>query len=52
MDVIENLVGIKALPLYSMVKEAVVHANALSFFGRDLGKMASQVTVLKRGTDT
>ncbi|KAL8636995.1 MAG: hypothetical protein Q9228_005685 [Teloschistes exilis] len=48
MDVIENSVGIKALPLYSMVKEAVVHANALSFFGRDL---AHDQVFLKSATD-
>lgn len=49
---LKGSVGVKALPVYSMVKEAVVFANALSFFGRDLGKMISHVTVSSCRIDT
>ncbi|KAL8993766.1 MAG: hypothetical protein Q9169_006098 [Polycauliona sp. 2 TL-2023] len=43
-----DFVGVKALPVYSMVKEAVVYANALSFFGQDL---AHDQVFLKSATD-
>lgn len=49
---LKDSAGVKAVPVYSMVKEAVVYANALSFFGRDLGKMISHVTVSSCGSDT
>ncbi|KAL8646340.1 MAG: hypothetical protein Q9226_006901 [Calogaya cf. arnoldii] len=47
-DACRSINGVKALPVYSMVKEAVVYANALSFFGRDL---AHDQEFLKSATD-